>query len=99
MATTFLSGGQQTTVNSTITELFPALCFNNNYNYSNKCCDLMTPNEIPDLCSFLTANGYQIETQLTNMLLQNDVSVTSGKRIVCSATYYGNKQPSIVYMK
>lgn len=29
--TTFLSGGQQTTVNSTITELFPALCFNNNY--------------------------------------------------------------------
>ena len=75
-------------------------CYNNyNYNNSNKCCDLMTPNEIPDLCSFLTANGYQIETQLTNMLLQNDVSVTSGKRIVCSATYYGNKQPSIVYMK
>jgi hypothetical protein len=31
MATTYLTGGQQTTVNSTITELFPALCFNNGY--------------------------------------------------------------------
>lgn len=31
MATAFLSGGQQTTVNSTITELFPALCFNNGF--------------------------------------------------------------------
>jgi hypothetical protein len=29
MAISYLSGGQQTTVNSTITELFPALCFNN----------------------------------------------------------------------
>jgi len=28
---TYLTGGQQTTVNSTITELFPALCFNNNF--------------------------------------------------------------------
>lgn len=28
----YLTGGQQTTVNSTITELFPAICFNNGYN-------------------------------------------------------------------
>jgi hypothetical protein len=32
---TYLSGGQQTTVNSTITELFPALCFNNGYRPKN----------------------------------------------------------------
>jgi hypothetical protein len=32
MAISFLTGGQQTTVNSTITELFPALCFNNGFN-------------------------------------------------------------------
>ena len=32
MAEKYLSGGQQTTVNSTITELFPALCFNNRFN-------------------------------------------------------------------
>ena len=70
----------------------------NNYNTSNKCCDLMTPNEIPDLYSFLTANGYQIDTQLTNMMNQSEVKLTNN-RIVCSATYYGNKQPNIVYMK
>jgi hypothetical protein len=31
MAISYLTGGQQTTVNSTITELFPALCFNNGF--------------------------------------------------------------------
>ena len=30
MATKYLTGGEQTTVNSTITELFPSLWFNNN---------------------------------------------------------------------
>ena len=60
---------------------------------------LLTPNEIPDLYSFLTANGYQIETQLTNMMNQSAVKLTPGKQIVCSATYYGLNQPSIVYMK
>ena len=29
MAEQFLTGGRQTTINSTITELFPALAFNN----------------------------------------------------------------------
>ena len=60
---------------------------------------LLTPNEIPDLYSFLTANGYQIDTQLTNMMNQSAVKLTPGKQIVCSATYFGDKQPSIVYMK
>lgn len=77
--------------------------FNNVYNsFSNSKFGkngLLTPNEIPDLYSFLTANGYQIETQLTNMMNQSAVKLTPGKQIVCSATYYGSNQPSIVYMK
>ena len=60
---------------------------------------LMTPNDIPDLYSFLTANGYQIDTQLTNMMNQSQVKMTPGKQIVCLATYFGDKQPNIVYMK
>jgi hypothetical protein len=63
-----------------------------------KGCNYMTPNEIPDLYSFLTSNGYQIDTQLTNMMNNSDVKLTNS-RIVCSATYFGNNQPNIVYMK
>jgi hypothetical protein len=71
---------------------------NNNQNYNLK-NGLMTPNDIPDLYSFLTANGYQIDTQLTNMMNQSQVKLTPGKQIVCLATYFGDKQPNIVYMK
>ena len=63
-----------------------------------KGCNYMTPNEIPDLYSFLTSNGYQIDTQLTNMMNNSEVKLTNS-RIVCSATYFGNNQPNIVYMK
>jgi len=71
-----------------------------NYNYNQRSCgnNLMTPNEIPDLFSFLTANGYQIDTQLTNMMNNSEVKLTNS-RLVCSATYFGNNQPNIVYMK
>ena len=72
------------------------------YSYSNNCgkngSNYMTPNEIPNLYSFLTANGYQIETQLTNMMNNSEVKLTNS-RIVCSATYFGNNQPNICYMK
>lgn len=73
--------------------------FSNNFNNNNCNNGLMTPNEIPDLYSFLTGNGYQIETQLTNMMNQSPVKITPGRQVVCSATYFGEKQPSIVYMK
>ena len=78
---------------------FPNNTFSNSN--SNKFGEngLLTPNEIPDLYSFLTANGYQIETQLTNMMNQSAVKITPGRQIVCMATYFGDKQPSIVYMK
>ena len=85
-----------------ITNPFPNnRSFSNNYNNNNNYCNngLLTPNEIPDLYSFLTANGYQIETQLTNMMNQSAVKITPGRQIVCMATFFGDKQPNIVYMK
>ena len=70
--------------------------FNNQNNNRN---GLMTPNDIPDLYSFLTANGYQIDTQLTNMMNQSQVKLTPGKQLVCLASYFGDRPPNIVYMK
>lgn len=61
-------------------------------------CNLMTPDEIPGLISFLQANGYQIETQITNMLNQSDVKINN-KRLVFTVSYYGANQPKIVYMR
>ena len=55
-------------------------CCNN-----NSMCNLMTPDEIPDLISFLQSNGYQIETQITNMLLQSEIKL-SNKRLALSTT-------------
>lgn len=64
----------------------------------NSGCNLMTPNEIPELISFLNGNGYQIETQITNMLLQSEIKL-SDKRLAFTVTYYGDSQPNIVYMR
>lgn len=74
-----------------------------NYNYGGCCktnsgCDLMTPNEIPDLITFLIGNGYQIETQITNMLNQSELKLSNGK-LGFTATYYGGSQPNITYMR
>jgi hypothetical protein len=71
--------------------------YNYNYNYGGCNC-LMTPNEIPDLISFLIENGYQIETQITNMLNQSDVKI-SDKKIAFTVTYYGEHSPNITYMR
>lgn len=62
-------------------------------------CDnsYMTPDEIPDLITFLLENGYQIETQITNMLNQNDK--LSNKNLAFTVTYYGTSQPNITYMR
>ena len=65
---------------------------------NNSSCGLMIPDEIPDLITLLTENGYKIETQITNMLLQSDIKL-SNKRFAFSATYYGTNQPNITYMR
>ena len=67
----------------------------------NNCCkgsDLMSPDEIPELITFLFGNGYQIETQITNMLNQSEVKI-SNKIIAFTVTYYETIQPNITYMR
>lgn len=61
-------------------------------------CGLMTPDELPNLFSFLLEHGYQIETQLTNMLNQSGTKI-SNKNIIGIVTYYGSKTPNIFYMR
>jgi hypothetical protein len=58
----------------------------------------MSPNEMPNLISFLLENGYQIETQLTNMLNQSSLKLTN-KRVGFTATYYGENQPNFMYIR
>ena len=75
----------------------------NNYTNTGCCklnsgCNLMTPDEIPDLITFLISNGYQIETQITNMLNQSDIKLTN-RKLAFTVTYYGANQPKITYMR
>ena len=68
--------------------------------FHRQICDnsYMTPDEIPDLITFLIGNGYQIETQITNMLNQSDIKL-SNKKLAFTVTYYGASQPNITYMR
>jgi hypothetical protein len=59
---------------------------------------LMTPNEIPDLITFLQSNNYQIETQITKMINQSDIKMYNQK-VLFTVTYFGTQQPNICYMK
>ena len=67
---TYLSGGQQTTVNSTITELFPALCFNNNYN----------PKSPEDLENFI--NGLDLSSPKSKKTFVTESNLKAGKEFV-----------------
>ena len=58
----------------------------------------MTPDEIPDLITFLMNNNYQIETQITNMLTQIEVKLTN-RKIAFTVTYYDTNQPNVTYMR
>lgn len=63
------------------------------------CGDLMSPNELNDLISFLLNNGYQIETQLTNMLNNSPIKPNNLTKNTFTATYYGKNQPNITYIR
>ena len=66
---------------------------------SRNSLDFMTPNEIPYLITYLESHGYQIDTQITNMLNQSELKLTD-RRLVFNVTYYGEgKQPNIVYIR
>jgi hypothetical protein len=61
-------------------------------------CDLMTPNEVSMLVSFLLQNGYQIETQITNTIQQSGITMNNSKMLF-TVTYYGDRQPNITYIR
>jgi hypothetical protein len=63
------------------------------------CSEYMTPEEIPMLFNYLTTHGYQIDTQLTNMMSENAVKIKSDEKLVCFSTYYGSNSPNFVYIK
>lgn len=60
--------------------------------------DLLSPDDIPNLMNYLLSNGYQIETQLSNMLNTSLVK-TDIQKILFMATYYGNTSANITYMR
>jgi len=72
----------------------------NNYDYgSNNSCifalvsltggdRFMNPNNIPDLFSFLTMNGYKIDTSITKMMNSGDVRIDN-QNIICFFSYLG----------
>ena len=44
-------------------------------------CELMTPDDIPDLFNFLLSNDYKIDTSITKMMNGSDVKMTN--KLVC----------------
>lgn len=70
MAVKYLTGGQQTTVNSTITELFPALCFNNGYN----------PKTPDDLENYI--NNLNLTSPKSKKTFVTDSNLKAGKEFV-----------------
>jgi hypothetical protein len=67
---TYLSGGQQTTVNSTITELFPALCFNNGYRPKN-------PEDLEDFI-----NSLDLSSMKSRKTFVTESNLKAGKEFV-----------------
>ena len=47
--------------------------------------DLMTPDDIPELFSFLIQNGYTIDTALTTMMNKSQVKMTS--KLICFISF------------
>jgi hypothetical protein len=59
---------------------------------SSSCCDnLMVVNDIPNLMSFLLSNGYSIDTSVTKMFNNSDITfnTNTGSRLICFITYNG----------
>lgn len=63
-------------------------CINGCAKYGN---DLMTTDDIPNLISYLTMNGYSIDTSITNMFNNGDIKFNQnvGNELICFVTYNG----------
>jgi len=69
-----------------------------NFVHNNSCIYALTslngndrflnPNNIPDLFSFLTMNGYKIDTSITKMMNSGDVRLDN-QNIICFFSYLG----------
>jgi hypothetical protein len=70
MAEQYLSGGEQTTVNSTITELFPALCFNNGF-------DPKTPKDLEDFI-----NSVKVDSPKSKKTFVTQSNMKAGKEFI-----------------
>ncbi len=55
----------------------------------NGCCkgNLMTAYEIPELFSYLTENGYKIDTSITKMMTNSGIVPNPEKKIICFISY------------
>ena len=67
--------------------------FGNSYNSNYSCSGLMTVDETPDLFSFLLANGYTIDTRITNMMNQSSIryKTNNSNELIAVITYVGTK--------
>ncbi len=54
------------------------------YKIDSKCCELMTPDDIPELFNFLISNNYKIDTSITKMMNSSEVKMTN--KLVCFIT-------------
>jgi len=56
---------------------------------NNNCSELMTVDEVPDLFSFLSSNGYKIDTSITKMLNQSSIRFETNeeKELIAIITY------------
>ena len=73
---------------------------NSNYDEQYKSCGFalssftgkpwMTPDEIPDLFSFLYSNGYHIDTSITKMMNTGEVRLNN-RNILCFFSYQQKK--------
>ena len=71
----------------------PDFSFGNSYNSNYSYYDLMTVDEVPDLFSFLLANGYSIDTRITNMMNQSSIryKTNNANELIALITYNGKK--------
>lgn len=55
------------------------------------CGYLMTPDDIPNLFTFMTARGYTINTAVTDMLNVSAIRMQNNRQILCFASFEGNE--------
>lgn len=67
-----------------LTSLETSCCGGNNNN-------LMVVDEIPYLMSFLLSNGYSVDTSITKMFNNSDITfnTSTGNKLICFITYNG----------